>query len=203
MTEDQWPETWLWFDSVLCLPRCGRCCTTDTLHPGEEKIQALEIHLLMVVFRRLFNFSTTWRIPDCVSKTRQSISCTNTIQKSLGVFIIASNTQDCICVEKRYLHHKESFHNNTTIDLRGGQTSYLIHILYIFFILQSWSCGKVGECLSSTKNTELLVVGVYSNVLHLYVHICILRYCVVGNGFFLVVMGIKNTKKTTLMTGLF
>lgn len=142
MTEDQWPETWLWFDSVLCLPRCGRCCTTDTLHPGEEKIQALEIHLLMVVFRRLFNFSTTWRIPDCVSKTRQSISCTNTIQKSLGVFIIASNTQDCICVEKRYLHHKESFHNNTTIDLRGGQTSYLIHILYIlfyiFFILQSW-----------------------------------------------------------------
>lgn len=47
------------------------------------------------------------------------------------------------------------------------------------------------------------MVGVYSNVLHLHVHICILRYCVVGNGLFLVVMGIKNTKKTTLMTGLF
>lgn len=37
MTEDQCPETWLWFVSVLCLPQSGWCCSLDTLHPGETK----------------------------------------------------------------------------------------------------------------------------------------------------------------------
>lgn len=70
MTEDQWPETWLWFVSVLCLPYSGWCCSIDTPHPRETKTGSTNTSA-DCGFSCLIKFSATWQIPNC-SKTRPS-----------------------------------------------------------------------------------------------------------------------------------
>lgn len=116
MTEDQCPETWLWFVSVLCLPQSGWCCSLDTLHPRETKTGCgnTSTHRgfsrLIKYISALTGQVSDWILTRCGEKRKlicQSIWIWfEPLPSGDTIYFLRSKTGENMCMIAVFLHHR-------------------------------------------------------------------------------------------------